>query len=164
MPVADFTQLIHWLAPTDRAAPDPACRLAHRTAHPHRNDQTRENQKLPCAGTRSSRWGPGRQGDHQWSELRRAGLRLPESFNHIAKFQNSANQPYTGPNTQNATPAGGRVAGVMKGHGVMLAMFGRPEMRGATPPSSHDGPFAYCRPRKAWIRSRWSIPPVTSSA
>jgi hypothetical protein len=54
------------------------------------------------------------------------GLRLPESFNHVAKFQNSAAQPYVGQNTQNVIPARWTsVAGVIDGHEVMLAMFGR---------------------------------------
>ena len=56
------------------------------------------------------------------------GLRLPESFNHVAKFQNSADQPYTGKNTQNVIAARWTsVSGVMDGHDVMLVMFGRPD-------------------------------------
>jgi hypothetical protein len=59
------------------------------------------------------------------------GLRLPESFNHVAKFQNSADQPYTSSNSQNVTPARWTsVSGVMGGHDVMLAMFGRPDNAG----------------------------------
>jgi hypothetical protein len=55
------------------------------------------------------------------------GLRLPESFNHVATFQNSADDAYTGKNTQNVFPARWTsVAGQMDGRDVMLVMFADP--------------------------------------
>ena len=60
-------------------------------------------------------------------------------------FQNSANQPYTGPNTQNVTPARWTsVSGVMDGREVLLAMFGRPDnSRGDACFFTMLDPFAY---------------------
>ncbi len=73
------------------------------------------------------------------------GLRLPESFNHVAKFQNSADQPYTGNNTQNVIPARWTsVSGLLGGHEVMLVLFGRPDNpRGDSLFFTMLDPFAY---------------------
>jgi hypothetical protein len=63
----------------------------------------------------------------------------------VAKFQNSADQPYTGPYSQNVIAARWTsVFGVMNGHGVTLALFGRPEnARGKGFFFSMLDPFAY---------------------
>ena len=73
------------------------------------------------------------------------GLRLPESFDHVAKFQNSADLPYPGPNTQNVIPARWTsVAGLMDGREVMLALFGRADnARGDARFFTMLDPFAY---------------------
>jgi Methane oxygenase PmoA len=73
------------------------------------------------------------------------GLRLPESFNHVARFQNSADQPYTGKNTQNVIPARWTsVSGVMDGREVMVVMFGRTDnARGDGVFFTMLEPFAY---------------------
>ena len=129
MPVASFTENIRWLAPTQTVSADSltlALLIEQRTitvAIDERNQEVAlrwdsEFQVGPRAG-KVTLSGPNYDG---------LGLRLPESFNHVAKFQNSAGRPYTGPNTQNAIPARWTsVSGVMDGHDVMLAMFGRPD-------------------------------------
>ena len=132
LPLADFTELIHWVAPTNMAAPDSlaaALLIEQRTltvAIDEKNQEVAlrwdsEFQVGPRAG-KVTLSGPNYDG---------LGLRLPESFNHVAKFQNSADQPYTSSNSQNVTPARWTsVSGVMGGHDVMLAMFGRPDNAG----------------------------------
>jgi len=171
MPVASFTEFIHWLAPTNRASAlllnrgSPAISLS-----PSEGERAGERgPSLPggsgpqsaseCRGVLSQdaallveqrtltvtvdekqqevalRWdsqfqvGPnaGKVTLHG-SNYDGLGLRLPESFNHVARFQNSADQPYTGNNTQNVIPAQWTsVSGVMDGREVMLVMFGRPD-------------------------------------
>jgi hypothetical protein len=129
VPVASFTENIRWLAPTNKASADSlagALLIEQRTltvAIDEKNQEVAlrwdsEFQVGPKAG-KVTLHGPNYDG---------LGLRLPESFNHVARFQNSADQPYTGKNTQNVIPARWTsVAGVMDGREVMLVMFGRPD-------------------------------------
>ena len=129
MPVASFTEIIHWLAPTNKASADSlagALLIEQRTltvAIDEKNEEVAlrwdsQFQVGPNAG-KVTLHGPNYDG---------LGLRLPESFNHVARFQNSADQPYAGKNTQNVIPARWTsVAGVMDGREVMLVMFGRPD-------------------------------------
>ena len=93
------------------------------------------------------------------------GLRLPESFNHVAKFQNSADLPYTGKNTQNVIPARWTsVSGQMDGREVMLVMFGRTEnARGDGDFFTMLDPFAYLSATQGSTRSRWNTRRATSS-
>jgi hypothetical protein len=126
-PLAFFTEDIHWLGPTNLNAADSraaAVLLEQRTLTLMVDEKNQEValrwvskfQVGPNAG-KVSVHGPNYDG---------LGLRLPESFNHVAKFQNSAGQPYTGDNTQNVIPARWTsVAGQMEGRAVMLVMFGR---------------------------------------
>jgi len=126
-PLATFTEVIHWLAPTNQTAPDSqaaALLLEERTLTVTVDEKEKEvaltwNSKFqvgPSAG-KVTLHGPNYDG---------LGLRLPESFNHVAKFQNAADQPYAGNNTQNVIPARWTsVAGQMDGRAVMLAVFGR---------------------------------------
>jgi hypothetical protein len=128
-PVADFIELIHWLAQTNKAASDTlaaALLIEQRTLTVTIDEKNQEValhwgsqfQVGPNAG-KVTIHGPNYDG---------LGLRLPESFNHVAKFQNSAAQPYVGQNTQNVIPARWTsVAGVMDGREVMLVMFGHPD-------------------------------------
>jgi hypothetical protein len=123
VPVAYFTELIHWLAPTNLTAP---LLIERRTLTAAVNEQSQEVALRWDAqfqvGTNAGKvtlHGPNYDG---------LGLRLPESFNHVAVFQNSAFQPYTGKNTQNVTRARWTsVAGLIDGCQVMLVLFGRPD-------------------------------------
>jgi Methane oxygenase PmoA len=146
MPVTDFTELIHWLAPTNKAASDSfaaALLIEQRTltlAIDEKNQEVAlrwdsQFQVGPNAG-KVTIHGPNYDG---------LGLRLPESFNHVARFQNSTDQPYVGQNTQNVIPARWTsVAGVIDGHEVMLAMFGHPDnARGDTVFFTMLDAFAY---------------------
>jgi len=145
-PVGSFTEIIHWLAPTNRIAHDTlavALLIEQRTITVTVDEKTQEValrwdsafQVGPNAG-KVSIHGPNYDG---------LGLRLPESFNHVARFQNSADQPYVGPNTQNVIATRWTsVSGVMDGRDVMLVLFGRLDnARGDGFFFSMLDPFAY---------------------
>ena len=126
VPTAHFLEVIHWLAPKNRAAADSrdTALLIEQRALTLTVDETNQEVALrwesqfevgPFAG-KVTLDGPSYDG---------LGLRLPESFNHVATFQNSAGLPYSGPNTQNVIPARWTSAsGLVGGRPVMLAMFG----------------------------------------
>jgi Family of unknown function (DUF6807) len=146
LPEGSFIEIIHWLAPTNKTAPDSlaaALLIEQRTLTVTVDEKNQEValrwdsafQVGPNAG-KVTLHGPNYDG---------LGLRLPESFNHVARFQNSADQPYPGPNTQNVIAARWTsVSGVMAGHEVMLALFGRPDnARGDGFFFSMLDPFAY---------------------
>jgi len=146
IPLASFTEIIHWLAPTNMASPDSrdaALLIEQRTLTVAVDEKNQEValrwdsrfQVGPNAG-KVTLHGPNYNG---------LGLRLPESFNHVARFQNSANEPYTGRNSQNVLPARWTsVAGTMAGREVMLVMFGRQDnARGDGIYFTMLDPFAY---------------------
>ena len=146
VPTAYFTELIYWVAPTNKtAAPSPnaALLLEQRTLTVTVDEKNQEValrwesqfEVGPRAG-KVTLHGPNYDG---------LGLRLPESFNHVARFRNSADVPYTGKNTQNVIPAKWTsVSGVMDGRDVMLVMFGRSDnARGDGNFFTMLDPFAY---------------------
>ena len=145
-PVATLTEIIHWLAPTNKTASDSlaAALLVEQRILTVTVDE--KNQEVALRWDSAFQVGPnaGKVTIHgpNYDGL---GLRLPESFNHVAKFQNSADQPYTGPNTQNVIGARWTsVSGVMDGREVMLVLFGRPDnVRGDGFFFSMLDPFAY---------------------
>ena len=145
-PVASFTEIIHWLAPTNRTAPDSlaaALLLEQRTINVSVDEK---NQEVALRWESAFQVGPNAgKVTIQGPNYDGLGLRLPESFNHVARFQNSADQPYTGPNTQNVLAARWTsVSGVMDGREVMLVLFGRPDnARGDGFFFSMLDPFAY---------------------
>ena len=145
-PRAHFTEVIHWLAPTNRDATDSlaAALLLERRTLTIAVDE--KNQEVALRWESRFRVGPraGKVVLHgpNYDGL---GLRLPGSFNHVAKFQNSASQPYKGNNTQNVIRAQWTsVLGRIDGHEVMLAMFGRSDNpRGDSAFFTMLDPFAY---------------------
>ena len=123
VPAASFTELIHWLGPTNPAAPWLIERRTLTLAVDERSQEVALRWDAQFqAGTNASKvtlHGPNYDG---------LGLRLPESFNHVARFQNSANQPYTAPDTHNVISARWTsVSGIMNGRDVMLVLYGRPD-------------------------------------
>ena len=145
-PMATFTEVIHWLAPTNQTAPDSqaaALLLEERTLTVTVDEKEKEvvlrwdsKFQVGQSAGKVTLHGPNYDG---------LGLRLPESFNHVAKFQNAADQPYTGNNTQNVIPARWTsVVGQMEGRAVMLVMFGRTDnARGDCNFFTMLDPFAY---------------------
>jgi hypothetical protein len=146
MPNAYFHEIIHWLAPTNLSPPDTkaaALLIEVRTVTVTVDEKSQEvalrwDSKFEVGSNagKVTLSGPNYDG---------LGMRLPESFNHVAKFQNAASQPYTGNNTQNVIPARWTsVAGQMDGRAVMLVMFGRTDNeRGDGNFFTMLDPFAY---------------------
>ena len=146
MPTASFIELIRWLSPTNQPVADSASSavlIEHRVLSIVIDEANQEVAlhwnsafKVGANPAKVSIHGPNYNG---------LGMRLPESFNHVAKFQNSADLPYTGKNTQNVIPARWTsVSGQMDGRDVMLVMFGLPtNARGDTAFYTMLDPFTY---------------------
>jgi hypothetical protein len=143
---AYFTELIHWLAPSNRASVDSqaaALLVEKRTVSVSVDEKSQEVALF---------WHSQFQvGEHAGKVILHGpnydglGLRLPESFNHVAVFQNSTGMPYSGKNTQNVIPARWTsVTGRMDGRDVMLVLFGRADNpRGDSRFFTMLDPFAY---------------------
>ncbi len=146
VPTANFIDLIHWLAPSNRTAGDSlaaALLVEQRTL-----TLTVDEKSQEVALRWESEFKVGRQAGTvriHGPNYDGLGLRLPESFNHVARFQNSAGQPYTGKNSQNViTARWTSVSGTMDGHDVMLVMFGRQDnTKGDAAFFTMLDPFAY---------------------
>jgi hypothetical protein len=146
LPQAQFIQLVHWLAPTDKTLRDSraaALLLEQRTLTLTIDETNREvalrwdsQFQVGPNAAKVTIHGPNYDG---------LGLRLPESFNRVARFQNSSNQPYAGGNSQNVIVAPWTsVSGQMGGREVMIALFGHPgNARGDAAFFTMLDPFAY---------------------
>jgi Family of unknown function (DUF6807) len=146
VPTAHFIEVIHWLAPTNRNAADSLKASLLQEQRTITLTVEEKSQEIGLRWESQFRVGPkAGKLTLQGATYHGLGLRLPESFNHVATFQNSANHPYTGQNTQNVIPAQWTsVSGKMDGHEVMLAMFGRPDnARGNAGFFTMTEPFAY---------------------
>ena len=97
VPVAYFTELIHWVAPTNLASfdsPSAALLIEQRTLTVAIDEK---NQEVALRWDSEFQVGPNAgKVTIEGRNYNGLGLRLPESFNHVAKFQNSAGQPYAG--------------------------------------------------------------------
>ncbi len=145
LPRAEFSQSIYWVAAQNREANSAAAAVLveRRTISLTVNEQDQEvalrwdsSFEVGRKAAKVTVHGPNYDG---------LGLRLPESFNHVAHFENSADQPYTGNNTQNVIPAKWTtVSGKMADREIMLALFGHPtNARGYASFFSMLDPFAY---------------------
>lgn len=127
LPQASFTQLIHWVAFTNREVADSApvaFMVEHRTLTLTVDEAKGEVALVWDAAFELGKNTPKFQ--LHGANYNGLGLRLPLSFDKVAKFANSEGAPYTGNNTQNVIPARWTsVAGTMEGREVMLALFGR---------------------------------------
>ncbi len=143
-PQAQFTQLVHWLKPADRAAANSssaALLLETRTLTLTVDEASREV---------ALRWEAEFEAGKEPMKVQGAnytglGLRLPESFNHVAAFQNSANAPYRGNNTQDVIEAEwSSASGIIAGKPGLVALFGYPaNARGTGSFFTMLDPFAY---------------------
>ena len=136
LPEAQFAQTIHWLAPADKAAADSAAvaLLLERRTLTLTVDEKNEEVALRWQAAFQVGGNAGKVTLHG-SEYQGLGLRLPQSFDHVARFQNAADLPYTATNTHCVIPAQWTtVAGLMDGRDVMLAMFGDPRLAPAGAP------------------------------
>ncbi|HOX56879.1 MAG TPA: PmoA family protein [Candidatus Paceibacterota bacterium] len=131
VPEAQFTELIHWLGPTNRGASDSlaAAVLVERRTLWLSVDEAKQEVALRWDGQFQVGPNAGRV-TIRGANYTGLGLRLPESFNHVAKFQNSEGLPYHGPNTQNVIAARWTsVSGALNGHEGMLVLFGSTDSR-----------------------------------
>ena len=146
VPTAHFMEVIYWLPPTSHAAADSreAALLIEQRSLTLRVDETNQEVAL--------RWDGDFEVGPQVNKLTVSGpdydglgVRLPESFNQVAVFQNSGGKPYTTMSTQNVIPARWTsAAGLMNGRPVMVAMFGRADNpRGDARFFTMLEPFAY---------------------
>ena len=146
LPEASFTQLIHWVAFTNREVADStpsAFLIENRTLTLTVDERAGEVALVWDARFEVGKYTPKLQ--LHGANYNGLGLRLPESFNQVARFANSGNAPYTGNNTQNVIPADWTTAsGAMEGRDVMVTLFGHsdnPAGRGRF--FTMTEPFAY---------------------
>jgi hypothetical protein len=146
MPAAHFTEFIHWVAPTNKASADTLAAALLTEVRTLTVAIDEKNEEVALRWDSQFQVGPsaGKVKLHG-SNYDGLGLRLPESFNHVARFQNSAGLPYVGQNTQTVIPANWTsVSGMMDGREVMLVLFAGPgNARVTTHFFTMLDPFAY---------------------
>ena len=144
LPMAFFSQVIYWLAPTDRNAANPK---AVALLSELRILTLTVDEKAGEVALRWEAWftvGKTKVTLHG-TDYNGLGLRLPQTFDHVAVFQNSEKSPYVGPQTRdniraNWTSVTGKTA---KGE-ITLALFGSPANAGVnTSFFTLLDPFAY---------------------
>jgi hypothetical protein len=150
---AQFTQEIHWLASADKAAVDSvaaALLLERRTL-----TLTIDEQNEEVALRWQSAFQVGKNAGKVTlcgSAYQGLGMRLPESFDRVARFQNAAELPYTNADTHCVIPAQWTtVAGAMDGRDIMLALFGDPRLAPA------DAPFFSMLDRFAYMSATQAL-------
>ena len=124
---ATFREFIQWLSPSNQPTAEPAAvaLLNERRTLTVTVDEKSQEVALRwesqfVVGSRAGKvkiHGPNYDG---------LGMRLPESFNHVAKFQNGAGLPYPEKNQNVIAAPWTSVSGRMNGQDVMLVMFGHP--------------------------------------
>jgi hypothetical protein len=123
LPQAQFTQLIHWLAFTNRWVADSmaaALFIEQRTL-----TLTIDTNELALRWDSAFEVGPnaGKVTLHG-SQYNGLGMRLPKSFDKVARFDNSEGAPYTGAASRNLIPAKWTsVSGPVDSHEAMLVLF-----------------------------------------
>jgi len=134
LPQGKFTQLIHWLAHTNRDAANSkavALLIEERTLTLIVDER---NGEVALGWDATFKVGPAGKVTLHGTDYNGLGLRLPESFDHLAVFQNSEKSPYVGPDSRDNIPAKwtGVTGKVPKGE-ITVALFGRPTNPGGIP-------------------------------
>jgi hypothetical protein len=145
LPQAQFAQAVHWLAPSAIPRADSAASallLEQRTITVIVDEKNQEVAVVWKSAFILGGAGRVKLGGANYNGL---GLRLPVSFDHVAKFQNSAGLPYTGNNSQNVVVAKWTsVMGKIDDHDVMVALFGDSANKGGDAAFfTMTDPFAY---------------------
>ena len=144
--MTSFTEMIQWLSPSNPPTADPAAVAVLNERRTLTLTVDERSQEVALRWDSEFQVGPNtphaRIHGPNYDGL---GIRLPESFNHLARFQNSANLPYTAKDTHDVTIAKWTsVSGKMEGRDVMLVMFGRQDnARGDAAFYTMLDPFAY---------------------
>jgi len=131
LPQAKFTQLIHWLASTNRDAADSsaaALLIEHRTL-----TLTVDRKNGEVALQWDAAFDVGKEGNItlRGTDYNGLGLRLQPSFDRVATFQNSEGTPYDGRDTRNNIPARWTsITGKRGNDEVTVALFGSPSNPG----------------------------------
>jgi hypothetical protein len=129
LPEASFTQLIHWLAFTNRHVADSAAAaflIENRTLTLTVDEKNEEIALRWDAAFEVGKSVP--RLEEFGSQYNGLGMRLPQSLDKTVQFQNSENAPYTGADSRNLIPAKWTtVSGPVDGKDVMLALFGHPK-------------------------------------
>jgi hypothetical protein len=145
LPQAKFTQLIHWLAHTNRNVVDArgAALLIEQRTLTLTVDSKNGGVVLQWDAT----FEVGQSGNVtlQGTDYNGLGLRLQQSFDRVAVFQNSEKLPYDGRDTRNNLPARWTSVTGKTGNGeVTVALFGKSSNRGGdTSFFTLLEPFAY---------------------
>jgi hypothetical protein len=128
LPQAQFTQLIHWLPFQNRSATDSAAAalLIEQRTLTLTVDEANQEVALRWDAAFEVGKNAGKLTLHG-SQYNGLGMRLPKSFDRVAKFENSEGAPYTGAASRNLIPAQWTsVTGPIDGHEAMLVLFGHP--------------------------------------
>ena len=129
LPEASFTQLIHWLAFTNRHVADSAAAaflIENRTLTLTVDEKNEEVALVWDAVFEVGKNAP--RLEEFGSQYNGLGMRLPQSMDKTVEFQNSENAAYTGADSRNLIPAKWTtVSGPVDGKDVMLGLFGHPK-------------------------------------
>jgi Family of unknown function (DUF6807) len=135
LPQASFTQIIHWVANKDAAAPDSdaAALLIERRTITVTLDERLDEIALDWHADFEVGRGAARV-TLAGASYNGLGLRLPKPFNLVAQHQNSENKPYLTNGTGDVTPARwSSVSHTMDGHDITVALFGHSTADGKLP-------------------------------
>lgn len=131
---ASFTELVHWVPHGDRALVDTttAALLVERRTLTLTVDETKEEVALAWhaefeVGERTNRI------TLHGSEYNGLGLRLPATWDHVARHENSENAPWPASGKPGAVPARwGTVSHSVDGRTLHVALFARPRGQAGT--------------------------------
>ncbi|MGZ5516187.1 MAG: DUF6807 family protein [Limisphaerales bacterium] len=144
-PQAEFTQLIHWLAFTNRNVADSAkAALVIETRRLVLSvDETNKEVALEWSSQFEAGKNVGKLTLHgtQYNGL---GFRMPKSCDLVVQFQNSKQAPYAGADSRNVIAANwSSISGPVDGLNVMAVLFSNAANAGTNRFFSLAKPFAY---------------------
>lgn len=142
---ATCSWLIHWLPPGVKDSADSALLIERRTLALTVDESARE---VALQWNAAFEVGRGAQKVNlHGTDYNGLGMRLPQSFDRVAQFENSENAPYPGLKnepTRNITNAKwSAVSGKIENREIMVVIFGSPDNRAGNHFFSLLEPFAY---------------------
>ena len=141
LPQASFSQLIHWLAPTNGTRTEPAELLIETRTIAVAVDSSIREVAVDWQSAFEAAEAPVKLTGSAYNGL---GLRLPKEFDHVARHQNSENIPYTTEAKWDVTAARwSTVSGNVNGREAMAALFSLPTNKGDARFFTMLNPFTY---------------------